>query len=218
MVYIFNCDSEADIYKKDERYKITKEQITEATYKDILETKNFDKLYSLVNEKINKRNKNPYHLETLNEYLTHFKNFTFSKANKSFQLIEEANTSVFVPLSIPQKHFTEEDLKTIQYFDILPDKEGNINGEIVWQKYEAIILGKGKEYMQNQIELKKIGGLLSKFMFSVYNIQAKELREFCDTEVFEKYGILYLLRWKSAGIYSYEGGIDISNINSDNFL
>jgi len=136
-------------------------------------------LYGLVNEKINHRNENPYHLETLPEYLTHFKNFTFSKADKAFQLIEEANTSVFVPLFIPQKHFTKEDLKTMEYFDIRPGKEGNINGKNVWQKYETIILGKGdKEYMQNQIEFKKIGGLLLKFMFPVYDKQAKESREF----------------------------------------
>ena len=219
IVYIFNADSEADIYGKDERYKITKEQIDQSTYQEILETKNFDKLYDLVNEKINHRNENPYHLETLPEYLTHFKNFTFSKADKAFQLIEEANTSVFVPLFIPQKHFTKEDLKTMEYFDIRPDKEGNINGKDVWQKYETIILGKGdKEYMQNQIEFKKIGGLLLKFMFPVYDKQAKELREFCDMEVLEKYGILYLSRWDTSKIYSYEEGIDISKINSDNFL
>jgi len=53
IVYIFDYDSEAVIYGKDERYKITKEQIDEILYKEILETKNFDKLYNLVNEKIN---------------------------------------------------------------------------------------------------------------------------------------------------------------------
>lgn len=217
VVYIFDYDSESIVYGKDERYKITKEQISETSYRDILETKNFDKFYSLVNEKINNRNENPYYLETLPEYLTHFKNFNFTKLDKAFQLIEEANTSVFVPLLIPVECFAEEDLNTMRYFNISPNIERKISGEDVWQKYAAITSGKGEEYIQNQVELKKIGGLISKFMFSIYKNFKDELYKttYIDREISDKFGIVYLRYWYENDFYSLEDGFDNSKLHSD---
>jgi len=221
VVYIFNYDLEANIYGKDERYKITREQIDQDSYQQILETKNFDKLYDLVNEKINNRNENPYRIDALSEYLNHFKNFNFTKADMNFQLIEEANTSVFVPLSIPQNHFSYEDLRTLEYFDINPSSNGNINGEVVWQKYESVILFRAdRDYIRNQVEFKKISSLLSKFMFSVYKSLKCELYKtaYIDREISDKYGIIYLRYWNENNLYSYEQGFNLNVINCDNFI
>ena len=54
---------------------------------------------------------------TLTEYKEHFKNFKFSEINKKFRLIEEDNSSVFVPLPIPKSHFID-DLATLEYFGL----------------------------------------------------------------------------------------------------
>ncbi|MBN1414325.1 MAG: CRISPR-associated helicase Cas3' [Bacteroidales bacterium] len=220
-VYIFNCDSEATIYRKDERYKISREQINQKDYQEILETKNFDKLYKLVNEKINHKNDNPYQIEALPEYLNHIKNLSFNKVNWEFQLIEDTNSSVFVPLSIPKNHFSEEDIKCFEAFGIEADMNDNIKGEEVWQKYEEIISSRRtEEFTFKQIELKKMAGLLSKFMFSVYKSLKDELFKtpYIDREISDKFGIIYLRYWFENNLYSYEKGFDYTKIDCDNFI
>lgn len=218
-VYIFNLDKEADIYGKDERYKKTRDEIDTKTYQNILETKNFDLLYHKVTQKINQKNANEYEVESLIDYKNNFENFKFYEIHKNFRLIEEANSTVFVPLHIPSQHFSEEDTKTFHFFNIQTDDSSNINGEDVWTKYIELVefsQNRTRDYVTNQTELKKLSGIMSKFTFSVYEKQALCLREFCNQEYEEKHGIMYLLRWKQ--IYSYEGGLDTDKLDCDVFL
>lgn len=221
-VYIFDLDQESDIYKKDYRYQITNKEIAQEEYKSILETKDFDRLYRKVNEKIKVKNRDQNQTETLSEYESYLKNFQFQEAHQKFRLIEDTNVSVFVPLPIPKQHFSREDLKTLYEFGIMANKKHEIEGKMVWDKYvklmESIQRKKG-EYIHNQVNSKKINGVLSKFIFSVYEKQAKDLVSggFCDDPLIrEKYGILLLSCWQK--IYSYEGGFDVDEIECGNFL
>ena len=120
-VYIFNFDREVVVYGKDDRYKVTLESIGKNDYKAILKDKAFDKLYGLVNQKIIKKNKNELE-ENFDTYLGHLKNFKFKEAHQEFKLIEESNDSVFVPLPIPKVHFTDDDQKILNGFEILKMK------------------------------------------------------------------------------------------------
>ena len=218
-VYIFNLDREADIYGKDERYKKTRDEIDTKTYQDILETKNFDLLYRKVTQKIKQKNVNEYEAGNLMDYKNHFKDFKFYEIHKNFRLIEEANSTVFVPLLISAQHFSEEDIKTFHFFNIQTDDRSNINGEDVWSKYIELVefsQNRTRDYITNQTEMKKMAGIMSKFTFSVYEKQANRLREFCHQDYEDKYGIFYLLRW--CKIYSYEGGLDINKLDCDIFL
>lgn len=214
-VYIFNLDKEADVYRKDSRYKITQKQIDIDEYQEILQTKDFDKLYKLVMAKIKGDNENEYLIENLPDYLSHFKNLNFTRIHREFQLIDEDNTSVFVPLPIPSNHFSKEDMNTMKVFLIEANIDGCINGEDIWKAYLNLI-GNKIDFVSKQIELKKISGVMSKFMFSVYQRQLKELKEFCDIPISEKIGIWYLSRWSK--IYSYEGGLKSELIKADIFL
>ena len=219
-VYIFNFDKESDIYQKDYRYQKTRDEISHEDYKEILETKNFDKLYQKVNEKINTKNADKYQTKTLSEYKGFLKGFQFSEVNKQFRLIEDNNVSVFVPLPIPQSDFSEEDLNTLNEFEVSANESNEIDGQEVWCKYiELTEFAKSKEgdYISKQVDIKKFNGVFSKFIFSVYEKQATQLREFCaDPSIKEKYGILLFTHWKS--IYSYFGGFNIEKLNNDQFL
>lgn len=225
VVYIFDLDNKFAIYGKDERYKITKEQIENSEYKEILETKNFDKLYEKVTRKINQKNRNEYMNETLNAYKEYFKCFNFREVHQKFQLIEEKNVSIFVPLPIPITSFSEEDKQVLRFFDLLDDETSHIQGAAIWQKYMQLIKASYEmkhAYFENQTQLKKISGILSKFIFSVYEKAAEKLREFCyafDSPVgssFDQYGVYYMHLWDR--VYTYEGGINSEQTDLDNFL
>lgn len=223
-LYIFDFDKEAAIYGKDERFKA---KLYTDEYEEILNTKDFDKLYKNVIQKIKRKDSSEVESGTLTEYKEYFKDFKFSEINKKFQLIEENNTSVFVPLSIPYIHFTEEK-DTLDYFKIIPDDNNEIRGSDVWRKYVELVeskFDKTKDYISNQVQLKKFQGLLSKYMFSVYERDRLMLREYSDIgsveNYTERYGIMFLLNWKTYNgdeIYSYKGGLNLKLINDDCLL
>jgi CRISPR-associated endonuclease/helicase Cas3 len=213
-VYIFDLDKEGIIYGKDERYKITSEQITDEQYRTILEQKNFDILYNLVNDKINKGNKNPY-LINLSSYTAYFKSFKLQEISKGFQLIEEANNSVFVPLAIPVECFLPEEITFLNTISNTNCKD-KISGEHVFESYIKIVTNKQGDFFKQSIQLKKIYGILSKYMFSVFKTQEQVLEEYIDKDIKDRFGILYLSHWEK--IYTYAGGIDLEKIKSDVFL
>lgn len=215
-VFLFDFDEKANIYGKDERYKL---KIDLATHKSILGKKDFQKLYDLVKAKINERNSNEYLLENLLDYLCHFKQFDFRKINREFRLIEEGGISVFVPLPIPASHLAEDE-KVLKIFNIEPDKDGFISGRQVWEKYEAIVeqskINKSA-FVANQILLKQVGGLMSKFIFSFFVQPGKHLHSL-STHGEDKYGFFLLSHWNSNDIYTYEGGLNMEKVNSDLYL
>lgn len=216
VVYLFDFDDKAFIYGKDERYKM---KIDKATYKDILMKKDFQKLYDLVKAKINERNSNEYLTENLPEYLGHFERLDFRKINKEFRLIEESGLSVFVPLPIPAHHLAEDE-EVLKMFNIETDEDGFISGQQVWDKYEAIVEHSNadkSEYVANQILLKQIGGLMSKFVFSFFVPPDKTIHAL-STHGENKLGYFLLTHWNSNEIYTYKGGLNMGKIESDVFL
>lgn len=218
-VYIFDFDNEMQIYKSDDRRIVTKQKISREEYEGILNSKNFDRLYQLVFEKIEKKNRDAYNRDGIENYRDHFKRMDFPAIHKDFRLIEDDTTSVFVPLPIPITDFEPEMLDVAQQFDI--STEEFIHGKDVFQKYVDIVTNKDSEYHRRAIDSKKLYGLMSKFMFSVYENAAESLRKFADNEFTKKFNIIYLLNWKDFEgnqVYHYESGVDIVKLNSDNFL
>lgn len=215
-IYLFDFDDKSVIYGRDERYKM----VDLATHRDILERKDFQKLYNLVKAKIQNRNDNPHLLQNLPEYLGHFERFDFRKINREFRLIEEGGISVFVPLPIPAIHLTDDE-KVLKMFNIEPDEEGFISGQQVWDKYGAIVeqsKGDKENFVKNKILLKQIGGLLSKFVFSFF-VQPGKAIHALSTHGEEKLGFFLLTHWNSnGGIYTYEGGLDMEKVDADIFL
>jgi len=223
-VYLFDFDNEVQIYKGDDRHKVTKESINRTDYEDILRTKDFDKLYHLVFEKIDKKNKNAYMKERLQNYKNTFERFDFRAIKDDFRLIEEDTQSVFVPMPIPIEDFDKEIIEVAKKFHISVNQY--IDGKEVFEKYVSIVKKQDNEsFHKHQTDLKKIYGLLSKFMFSVYENAAKQLREYADigsdNNYTENFGVIYLLNYKDYKgnqVYTYEGGIMQEFLKSDVFL
>lgn len=202
-VFLFNYDRQIKIYGKDKRFE---QRLDFNTYKKILEDKNFDLLYNSVNEDINKQNKSEY-IVNLSDYLKYFRQFDFRKINEEFKLIDSDTTSVFVPVTFDVKWFSDSEKVFLHSLDLVHDEE--ISGVDVLDLYEKILERKDG-FIQKAINKKQIGGIMSKFMFSVFtNSKLKnELLQYADLEnnLYEKTGIICLLNYGE--IYSIEGGIN----------
>lgn len=213
-VYLFDCDRTYLVYKNDKRYKITTEEITDQDYQDILTTKDFDKLYQKVSQSIIERNEDPL-FENLSDYLNNFRRLDFSQVNNKFKLIEDSSNSVYVPLDIPIRHFDEGELNFLSNFDI-PLNQKEINGGDVFRIYKQIISDDEGNFINKKINLKKIYGLMSKFMFSVFETQVPVFRPYIYPDLTEKYGILYLQQWDQ--MYDYKDGLDINKVKGAVFI
>jgi CRISPR-associated endonuclease/helicase Cas3 len=212
-VFIFNYDREVKIYGKDKRYE---QKLPFDIYKEILNDKNFDRLYDGVHEGINKLNESDHYVN-IEDYKNYFKRFDFRKIHEEFKLIDTDTTSVFVPLDIDRKWFSKNELEFMDAFG--SDNLDKIEGEKVFEIYKNIIFGEG-DFIKKMIDKKQIGGIMSKFMFSIFTDSKlnKELLYYCDheDEAFEKFGLIYLSQWEK--VYSLNGGIDDSKFNDPNNL
>lgn len=213
-VYLFDYDRTYLVYKNDKRYKVTTREITDKEYKELLSTKDFDRLYQKVSQSIIKRNEDPM-FENLSDYKSNFRRLNFSKINNKFKLIEDSSNSVFIPLDIPKKHFSNDDLNFLSNFDLQLD-EKTINGGEIFEIYRTIISNDESHFINKKINLKKIYGLMSKFMFSVFKTQEDVFEPYINQDITEKYGILYLQYYNQ--IYNYENGLDTDNIEGGVFI
>jgi CRISPR-associated endonuclease/helicase Cas3 len=210
-VFIFNYDREVKIYGKDKRYE---QKLPFNIYKEILETKKFDIIYDKVNLDINKLNESEVY-ENLEDYKKNFKRFDFRKIHEEFKLIDTDTTSVFVPLDIDRKWFSKSELAFLDIFDY--DFSSHISGEAVFEFYQKIIEAE-QGFIEKMIDKKQIGGIMSKFMFSIFTNSKleNELKSYYDLPIFEQFGLIYLSHWEK--VYSLQAGIDDSKFETDIFL
>ena len=122
-------------------------------------------------------------------------------------------------MPIPTKDFDERSIEVAKEFNICISDF--IDGEEVFAKYIDILSFKDEDFCKRTTNTKKLYGLMTKFMFSVYDKAAKELMNFACKDYTEKYEMIYLMNWKDfegRQVYSYEGGIDAKRIENDNFF
>lgn len=215
-VYLFKLDEAHRIYGGDLRYRITRDFISQEEYECILKNKDFDQLYSQVCEHINRENADEF-LVNFNEYKSKIKQLEFSKINWEFKLIDQQNVTIYVPLPIPASYFSKEDLAFLRALDAYAG-ESTVDGKTVWQAYLAIIHTKNDDFIKKKIDLKKIYGIMSQFMFSIFahsNV-VNDLLRFCDVEKHEKYKMLYLDEWRK--VYDYHSGIQDEAFKEAAFL
>ena len=210
-VFIFNYDREVKIYGKDKRYQ---QKLPFNIYKDILNEKNFDRLYDRVHSDINKINQSE-HFVNLEDYKNNFRRFDFRKIHEEFKLIDTQTTSVFVPLNIDRKWFSEGELAFLDAFE--NETSEKVEGEKVFKIYKGIISAE-KGFIDKAIDKKQIAGIMSKFMFSIFSNSKleQELKCYFDYEIFDQFGLIYLSCFES--VYSIEGGIDDAKFETNIFL
>jgi len=214
-VYLFDFDPTFWIYKNDYRYKeMGRNAEIFNNYEKILVEKQFDTLYYKVIKSILERNSDAFN--QAGTYFNYLKKLDFNKIDYEFRLIEQdANSSVFIPLPIPSKYFTQEDISFLADLGVSENINGQIEGEKIYQLYIKLITNIENEYIKKQIDKKKIAGIMSLFTISIFENQKKELIEYSDIEL-NQYGYLYLSHWKIC--YSYKSGFDMKKIKEDVFL
>lgn len=222
-VYLFQINKPGILYKNDKRYTVTRDKISKEEHEDILKTKDFKKLYDLVFERIDLQN-SMEGIENFKTYHEYIESFDYHNVHDKFKLIDNRNLSIFVPLSIPisiedekgkpEDIFSENELKYLVKNNVFPEN-GFLNGALVWDLYlkmnnnELIF----KEYTDKAISRKTIGGIISKYTFSIfYTEKIKEvLKGFSNPEKdFEDY--LYLENHQL--VYDYKKGLIESKIES----
>lgn len=217
-LYLFRKDNPIVIYGKDERFEITRKEFSNQEIQNILQNKEFNKLYNKVIENI-KRNNDSVYKTNFSDYKGLFEKLSFREINDNFRLIEQENATIFIPLDIEingygSDNFSKEELIFAENNDAFTDEGNNIiSGEKIWNLYINLIENREMEFCRKQIDMKILNGIISKFVFSVFLKKADDLKEFLDfNEETGAYKFYQYLKLKKEHIgddslYSYEGGL-----------
>ncbi len=205
-LFLFNYNNAGSIYSQDWRYQFPEKQLSSEEKEMILNTKDFDKFYQIV---LDHKNTLEKRIEFIGiaEYIEAIRKLKFSTVHEEFQLIDQESLSCFVPIRVPicveidlvgqyESIFTPSDLDYLAEAGIYPDDEQKICGKQVFDFYLEMIQYP-QSYQQRVIHLKKMQGILSKFVFSMFNSKKNKIRlkEFMDMEK-SVYGFCYLSDWK----------------------
>lgn len=176
LVYLFNLNDAGVLYANDLRYQITRELPIEFQ-KEILNEKNFPKLYDKVMEEIDCQNERST-IIGFKDYHKLIKKLDFLEIHKQFLLIDQETISVFVPILLPVKiesekgdledFFSPFELEFLAHYDIYPKDDGKIDGEQVWLLYLDFFKNEEKSLTKKVIQKKTIQGVLAKFTFSLF--------------------------------------------------
>lgn len=179
------------VYKNDKRKGI------DGVYQDgnqehnVLVTKDFDKFYDQILDRIIENGTKNY-LENLNNtYIPHIKNLRFKDSH--IKLIDMQSISVFVPI----------DDEAIE----------------VWKEYEKAIKNEEQDLIDKKIDIKKLSAEISKYTFSLADYRGSGVN-YLKVYGYEKYGYLYLESWYSTNsdgvqLYSYKDGLDTSVLRGE---
>ena len=178
------------VYKTDKRKSISAIYQEDGKDKNILETKDFDKFYSQILDKIIENNTKNF-MENLKSYIGDLKNLQFKKTH--IALIDMQSVSVFVP--------------------------HNLMAKLYWNAYEKAILNDEKDLIDKKIDIKRLSAKISKYTFSLADYPNSGLKYLKDYG-YEKYGYLYLKDWQNqkndgTQLYTYEDGLDTSVLKGD---
>lgn len=228
-VWLFKANESVVLYGNDLRFKAMQEMTLEER-REVLENKDFGKLYNRVFEKIEQQNQSQLVENFQDNYLPLLQKLDFREADEKFKLIEQPTLSVFVPLALPLKienekgesedFFNENECWFLEKSGIWQKNENKVDGAAVWRFYRKLCENKEKppDYVASKIEQKTLQGILSKFTFSTFDSPKNRLglRCFCDeTDCFEHYFVLT----RYGDLYQLESGLDESKLqNADNFF
>lgn len=209
-LYIFDLDKTKNIYGKDYRYEIqSTDEWIEKNYLSILNKKQYKELYQRVNHRL--RNEFQDSLNERSHYPEYFKHLDLQSIDQKFKLIDQNTKSLFIPIKINRRYFNQSDLAALSIF---PDNINKVSGEEVFEKYIELVENTEVDFTSKNIDLKKMAGILSQFIISVFPNQLEKIRQYTDSK--ERYGYEYLINWEK--IYSLNSGFDMDKIKSDIFL
>jgi CRISPR-associated endonuclease/helicase Cas3 len=211
-VFLFDCDSAKVIYGKDKRYiQQQKDKDLFCNFREILQNKTFDKLYEKVFQEAMKPDWTDG--DKIESYKQNFARFDFKNISNEFRLIDDNESEqLFIPLEVDLE--IDDDISYLQKIDVLNFEE-KLSGEKLFERYISIIKNRNTDFTLNQIELKKLTGLMARFTISVYPKMIKDLSCQFDLEK-SQFGYKYFSHWQ--GKYDLETGFNMKGIKEDIFL
>jgi len=209
-LFLFDCNTEKTLYGGDDRYKFTK-GFSSDEYQNILTNKDFDSLYKKVLEHIIKKNRSSF-IINMQDLYGNVAHLDYPKVNNSFSIINQQNTTVFVPLQIDSCLLDESFSIILKDLDI--ESSETVSGLDVWNAYKEIVISEDRNFILNRIKLNKIRALMSLFTFSVFPNSKEE--NTLKTYGKEEFGYLFLESYSK--IYSFENGIDTLRFQESCFL
>jgi CRISPR-associated endonuclease/helicase Cas3 len=222
-VFLFKLNEPGVLYKEDDRFAITRDKLSIADHRAILENKDFGRLYNQVLAGRNNLNQKTGIENFTTRYLPDIQQLDYEKIHTGFKLIEQQNLSVFIPLSLPitvegeapgtfEAVFSGTELGFLQHHHCYREGDNEVNGAQVWPLYRQLQEMK-TGIVESQVSKKIMQGILSKFTFSIfYNEKVKKgLLEYADPDQsFEDY--LYLSHHKK--VYDYHTGLDQDRLDA----
>lgn len=215
-VWLFRKDDPTVIYGNDLRFKISKD--LPQFHREVLESKDFGKLYGPVFDKIEQNNQSAF-FENLNDYINHFHKLDFPKIDSSFRLIEQKTLSVFVPVPLPisiahqnevkEPFFNNFEIDFLQRAMVIGNAATEVDGEAVWRFYRELLANQNEDFIAKKIEQKVVQGILAKFTFSLFDSPKNREKLWSNSHKdlsLDDY--FYLHRWKEDDIYRIESGLD----------
>ena len=222
-VFLFKLNEPGILYKHDDRFEITREKLSVADHRDILESKDFGRLYNQVLAGRNDLNQKVGIDNFSTKYLPNVQQLDYEAIHRDFQLIEQRNLSVFVPLLLPitveseeegarEAIFTETELSFLIHHHCYSAGSKELDGGKVWTLYRQMNDMK-MGMTELQVSKKIMQGILSKFTFSIFHTPKikTQLLEYTDPEKgFDDY--LYLAHHNL--VYDYVTGLDQNRFDS----
>jgi len=228
-VWLFRTNEPVVLYGKDLRFDVMRD-MSATERQQVLEDKDFGKLYDRVFYKIEKANQSQLKENFQDDYLPLLQKLDFHEADAKFKLIDQPTLSVFVPLALPLKienekgeqedFFSENERRFLEKSGIWKKGDNEVDGAAIWRFYRKLCENKEKpsDFVASKIEQKTLQGILSKFTFSTFDSPKNRLglRCFCDEmDCFENYFVLT----RHKDLYDIESGLDESKLHdADNFF
>jgi CRISPR-associated endonuclease/helicase Cas3 len=212
VLYLFDCDSEELIYGRDQRYKVARQWRLDnkESYREILQTKDFDKLYRIVLKDIIKKD-NSVHIQNIHDLYESVETLDFIDVDNSIKLIDQTSISVFVPLRM-SSCLLGNMYKVAEKLGLSDNDE--VEGSKVWNLFKSLVMEEDPDFIHKKIKLRQIFSLMSQFIFSIFP-NGKDY-ENLKTYGYEQFGFLYLENYKE--IYSFNDGINTSLLQYSNFF
>ena len=228
-LFLFKKDEPFRIYKNDFRYDFSKAMYKNKVQRSqILENKDFQFLYELVIDKINKVNKLEF-TKNFQDYIQRVKNLDYKGVNDDFKLIDNDNISFFVPLDYKLKfdsnglpmNFSAKEFRFLQNGKCIISSM--VIGTKVWELYISIIKNKTTNYMMKIIDLKILNGIISKFTFSMFSNDKIEndlgsFLEYNEENKSYKTNGYYCFNSYYNQIYNYQTGLNENLLNNNYFI
>lgn len=225
-VFLFKLNEPGILYKHDDRFDITRDKLTIADHRAILKTKDFGRLYNQVLAGRNNLNQKVGIDNFTTKYLPNVRQLDYEAIHKNFQLIEQRNLSVFVPLSLPtiveseqegayEAVFSEAELGFLIYHKCYFNGDQRVDGSSVWTLYRRLNDLRTMNMTESQVSKKIMQGILSKFTFSIFYTETLK-NELCPRftgpaeDGFDDY--LYLRHHDE--VYNYTTGLDQNRFDS----